>query len=61
MTVPEAADIRWRKASLSQGQGSCVELGHKGAIRDSKNPAGAVLDLPWLAFVAAVRAGRLTR
>lgn len=61
MTVPQAADRRWRKSLRSQGQGSCVELGHNGAIRDSKNPGGPVLGMPWQAFVAAVKSGDLTR
>lgn len=36
MTLP-----RWRKASRSGSNGSCVELSHtRDMVRDSKNPEG---------------------
>jgi len=47
--------VVWRKASLSTSQTNCVELGSSGAIRDSKNPAGPVLQVDLALFVAAVR------
>lgn len=55
----------WRKSSFSNDQGDdCVEvagLAHGGkAVRDSKNPAGAVLRFTaaeWSAFVKGARAG----
>jgi hypothetical protein len=50
----------WRKSSFSEGGGSsCVEVAFvvSGvAVRDSKNTAGPVLDVPeqsWRRFVAA--------
>jgi hypothetical protein len=50
---------RWRKSSRSSGQnGDCVELGHTGAVRDSKNPAGQILRTELSALVAAVKTGR---
>jgi hypothetical protein len=36
----------WKKATTSSGNGQCVEvmdLGHSVAVRDSKDPDGAVL------------------
>lgn len=55
-------DARWRKSSKS-GDGDCVEVADvpEGvAVRDSKDPTGAVLVFPpseWAAFVAGVKAG----
>jgi hypothetical protein len=53
-------DLTWRKSSYSGegATGNCVELA-LGAVRDSKNPAGAVLSADVTAFVAAVKAGRI--
>jgi len=55
----------WRKSSFSNGAGNdCVELAFPGdatALRDSKNPGGAVLLMapsPWEALRDAVRVGR---
>lgn len=39
-------DLEWRKASASTGNGQCVELARTTdgvAVRDSKDPDGAVL------------------
>jgi hypothetical protein len=56
----------WRKSSRSYGAGECVEVavpyGTRMAVRDSKNPQGAVLRFThagWRAFVADVRMGRV--
>lgn len=54
MTVPHD-NIRWRKATRSQDQGDCVELGHTGFVRDSKNPAGPTLAVDLARLVAAVK------
>jgi hypothetical protein len=46
----------WRKASYSNGQGDCVEVGNQPgsvAVRDTKNRGGAMLSVPaeaWQAF-----------
>ncbi|MEU0301296.1 DUF397 domain-containing protein [Streptomyces sp. NPDC006175] len=58
---------RWRKSSHSSNGGNCVEVAANLAaphgivpVRDSKNPAGPVLDLPaasFASFVADVKAG----
>jgi hypothetical protein len=50
-------DRAWRKSSHS-GSNDCVEL-TAGAVRDSKNPDGPVLDVDITALVAAVRAGQV--
>ncbi|MGB3443971.1 MAG: DUF397 domain-containing protein [Actinophytocola sp.] len=60
MTVPQH-DERWRKSTRSQNEGACVELGSCGAIRDSKNPGGPRLELPWQSLIAAVRDDHLSR
>jgi hypothetical protein len=45
--VTDATGLRWRKSSASTGNGECVELAvlrdGRVALRDSKNPDGAVL------------------
>jgi hypothetical protein len=55
--------LRWRKSSFS-GQGDCVEIaglpGGGAAVRDSKDPDGAVLTFTageWAAFLAGAKAG----
>ncbi|MGI5351838.1 DUF397 domain-containing protein [Streptomyces sp. CA-250714] len=58
---------RWFKSSYSNNGGACVEVATNFAasngtvpLRDSKNPAGPVLNLPTTAFatfVASVKAG----
>jgi hypothetical protein len=54
-------DRDWRKASYSNGQGNCVEVGHaaeKVAVRDTRDRAGAVLRFApqaWRAFAASIK------
>ncbi len=54
----------WQKSTFSNSQAACVEVaGLPGgrAVRDSKNPAGAVLTIDtaqWTAFTAAVGDGQ---
>lgn len=58
---------RWLKSSYSSNGGDCIEVAaHLIAscgvvpVRDSKNPAGPVLDFPagaFSSFVAGVKAG----
>lgn len=59
MTLDESANGAWRKSSRSgQGGSNCVEvqcLGRFVAIRDSKDPSGAVLrtsGTAWREFVS---------
>lgn len=54
MTVPQG-NVRWRKSTRSQDQGDCVELGHVGLVRDSKNPNGPTLRVNLRALVEFVR------
>lgn len=56
--------LEWRKARASQTNGNCVEVaavpGGGVAVRDSKNPDGAVLRFTaaeWAAFVEGAAAG----
>ena len=50
----------WRKSSFSAQETDCVELAWTGALRDSKNPAGALqVDLAHL--IGAVKADRIAR
>jgi hypothetical protein len=58
---------QWRKSSFSGSNGGgCVAVAANlpglVGVRDSKNPAGAVLSVcpqDWRTFAAAVKAGRL--
>lgn len=61
------AGVGWRKSSYSSGgqQGSCVEVARNlpsiVAVRDSKDPHGAVLTVApaaWQDLLADVKAGR---
>ncbi len=62
----DLASLVWRKSSYSGGNGgNCVEVavlpGGGPAVRDSKNPDGAVLfftKTAWSAFLAGVRDGK---
>lgn len=60
MKVPHNPD-KWRTSSFSGEQTDCVQLHPDGAVRDSKNPNGPSLELPFARLVSAVKAGRLTR
>jgi hypothetical protein len=58
----------WIKSSLSYANGGCVEVaarpGERISVRDSKNPAGAVLGFSsadWNSFVGAIRNGKFDR
>ncbi|MEV7013714.1 DUF397 domain-containing protein [Streptosporangium sp. NPDC051022] len=63
----ELSSARWRKSSLSGGDGSnCVEVaalsGGRRAVRDTKDRTGPALVLAadaWSALTAAIKAGRL--
>jgi hypothetical protein len=57
--------LQWRKARLSAGNGACVEIATMAtevAIRDSKNPDGAVLKCSadtFRSFLDAAKKGAL--
>jgi hypothetical protein len=55
------SDLTWRKSTHSgtSENGECVELAAHGAVRDSKNPDGPVLNADITALVAAVRLGQI--
>lgn len=60
----EIRKLQWRKARGSESVNQCVEAaplpGGGTAVRDSKNPSGAVLEFTpgeWTAFTAGVRGG----
>jgi hypothetical protein len=61
----DLAPAQWVKSSRSTNEGECVEvadLGQHRAVRDSKNPTGALLRFSaaqWSAFMAGVREGQL--
>ena len=60
MTIPPVSS-RWRKATRSQNEGACVELHPVGAVRDSKNPAGAALAVDLGGLLNAVKRESLSR
>jgi len=47
MSAAELDDARWRKSSVSNSQGACVEMarlaGGEFAVRNSRNPEGPAL------------------
>ena len=47
MPATDLTDARWRKSSISNSQGTCVELarlnGGEFAVRNSRNPEGPAL------------------
>jgi hypothetical protein len=60
MHDPDLSRASWRKSSYSSANGQCVEVADLGlaiAVRDSKDPAGAVLlftSTEWGSFLRAV-------
>lgn len=58
----DTSGVTWRKSSFSGGDnGDCVEVAWPGAVRDSKNPAGKILQVEFDELVSAVKADRITR
>jgi hypothetical protein len=62
-TPSDVLGIRWQKASQSATNGECVEVAPAFgwvAIRDSKNPTGAMLEsrpATWQTFLSGVKQG----
>jgi hypothetical protein len=69
VAAAEISRVCWRKSSLSNMNGSCVEIGRllsdRIGVRDTKdNGAGAVLiftDAEWTAFIAGAKSGQFER
>jgi hypothetical protein len=64
MPTPDLSRARWHTSSHSGGQGQCVEVAvlddGQVAVRDSKQPTGAVLLFTpgeWTAFLAGAKGG----
>ena len=53
--------LGWRKSTASGESGSCIEVARRGSsvlVRDSRNPAGAILAFgpgQWAAFLGRIR------
>jgi hypothetical protein len=60
----DLAPALWRKSTFSNNTGACVEVADLPggrAVRDSKNPTGAVLRFTtaaWSVFTTAIRGGK---
>ncbi|MGH4007846.1 MAG: DUF397 domain-containing protein [Pseudonocardiaceae bacterium] len=58
--------MTWHKSSYSSDDGNCVEVTHldgQPAVRDSKNPAAAMLTFTaaqWTAFTAGLKNEQLS-
>ena len=53
---------RWRRSSYSGTETNCVELAESlDLVRDSKNPDGPSLRVNVVAWLGAVKSGRLAR
>lgn len=64
MNQSDLAVATWRKSTRSSGNGACVEVAKLGdgsvAVRDSKDPGGAVLvftPAEWGAFLGGAKDG----
>lgn len=63
MSSFEVADLKWRKAQRSAGNGACVEVASYQdmvAVRDSKDPNGPVLTYAhdeWNVFLRGAKSG----
>jgi len=63
LTDLEHVSLVWRKAQFSSNNGACIEVasaGGKIALRDSKDPSGAVLvytPAEWHAFLDGAKKG----
>ncbi len=63
MADSERADIAWRKSTVSQGSGDCVEIAFTREtvfVRSSRDPGGPRLSFSyseWAAFLDGARCG----
>lgn len=64
MSQDELLRLEWRKAKRSMSNGNCTEVAFNAgfvAVRDSKNPLGAVQRYPtgsWRIFVQEAKTGK---